>query len=305
MSTTLRKRRKELHGLCCWRGLCMQWCWTIHLLGVQLANTDRTEGSRIMRLAERTYLRRMCLYVAIFFAAASGGLHGQAAFEVSSVKLHDPNELSQPRRIDPAQARFIGHSLLSMIMFAYNVKVHQVERGPDWLGTERYDVIAKLKPGSDLAQVPALLQNLLAERFGLKVSWQTREVGAYAMVVGPSGLSLKRSAPYTPKIVQYSTAGYIVLRGATMDDICDLLAARVFDRPVVNRTEISGSFDLELRILPANLSGGTGIDAADNLAPQDQSIADTFEKFGLKFQKTRASMRYLIIDQIRRKPTSN
>ena len=112
------------------------------------------------------------------------------------------------------------------------------------------------------------------------------------MVVGPSGLSLKRSAPYTPKIVQYSTAGYIVLRGATMDDICDLLAARVFDRPVVNRTDLKGAYDFTQNWSAKDLTGPSLFTAIE-------------EQLGLRLAIEKLPARILIVDNVNRAPTAN
>jgi uncharacterized protein (TIGR03435 family) len=58
--------------------------------------------------------------------------------------------------------------------------------------TERFDVVATLPAGATPAQVPEMLQSLLAERFGLKIHKEKKGFPVYALVVGKSPLKLRR-----------------------------------------------------------------------------------------------------------------
>ena len=70
------------------------------------------------------------------------------------------------RRPGPDRLPFV--SLKNLIERAYSIKSYQVF-GPDWLESERFDVTAKLPEGATQADVPKMLQALLAERFKLTV----------------------------------------------------------------------------------------------------------------------------------------
>lgn len=89
----------------------------------------------------------------------------------------------------------MGYQTLSDIVArAYEVAPFQIV-GPDYLKTEHYDILAKLPAGASEAQVPQMLQGLLAQRFGLKMHRDKKEGQIYALVVSKTGL--KRMKPAT------------------------------------------------------------------------------------------------------------
>ena len=117
--------------------------------------------------------------VCVAFSAAA--LYAQTpaaapAFEVASIKPVDmpgPAQAASGKihvgmKIDAARVDIGLFSLTDLICKAYDVKKFQVS-GPDWLGTQRFDVIAKMPEGATKDQVPQMLQNLLAERFKLEI----------------------------------------------------------------------------------------------------------------------------------------
>jgi len=97
-------------------------------------------------------------------------------------------------KIDAARVDIGSMSLAELIRIAYRVKAYQVS-GPDWMASERFDVLAKLPEGASSAQVPEMLQALLAERFKLTMHRESKEHAVYALVVGRNGPKLKESAP--------------------------------------------------------------------------------------------------------------
>jgi uncharacterized protein (TIGR03435 family) len=126
---------------------------------------------------------------------ASYGLFGQTAppppaFEVASVK---PAASTAGRiMVDAGRISCTSVNLKSVLMRAYDVKRYQIA-GPSWLGSEGYDIIAKVPDGVPEEQIPAMLQALLAERFQMTVHRETREQPVYALVVGKNGPKLKKS----------------------------------------------------------------------------------------------------------------
>lgn len=92
-------------------------------------------------------------------------------FEVASVRPSPaggpPQGVMAGLRIDGAQVRTTFLTLKDYIGMAYRLKLYQIS-GPDWVGTDRFDVAATLPDGSLPAQVPEMMQTLLEERFQLK-----------------------------------------------------------------------------------------------------------------------------------------
>src|SRR5258708_7908061 len=70
--------------------------------------------------------------------------------------------------MDGAQVRVTYLSLKDYLAMAYQVKLYQVS-GPDWLGSERFDIVATLPAGVAPAKIPEMFQALLAERFQVKI----------------------------------------------------------------------------------------------------------------------------------------
>ena len=140
-------------------------------------------------------MNRMKMIVTGIGAAvlAAWRLFGQTApppaFEVASIKPAAPQ---QPGRMmvamggDPGRVNYTNVSLRNVLMRAYDVRSYQIT-GPSWLDTERYDIVAKVPEGVPKEQIPAMLQNLLAERFQMTIHRETKEQSVYALVVGKNG----------------------------------------------------------------------------------------------------------------------
>src|SRR5689334_5896374 len=88
-------------------------------------------------------------------------------FEVASIKPVPPQDpgsrVNVGVKVDGSQVHISWFSLKDYVRAAYQVKVYQVV-GADWMGSERYNIDAKLPEGATREQVPEMLQSLLAER---------------------------------------------------------------------------------------------------------------------------------------------
>ncbi|HYW45484.1 MAG TPA: TIGR03435 family protein [Bryobacteraceae bacterium] len=140
---------------------------------------------------------------------AAGLVFGQApaagpAFEVATIKPAAPlnpamvasGKLHVGVSIDAARVDIGFLSLSDLIRTAYRVKTYQVS-GPDWMATERFDILAKMPEGASKDQVPEMLQALLADRFKLTIHRDSKDQPVYALLVGKNGPRLKESPPDT------------------------------------------------------------------------------------------------------------
>jgi uncharacterized protein (TIGR03435 family) len=126
------------------------------------------------------------------------------AFEVATIKPARPitqqamsGKMHIGEKIDGARVDYGAMTLADLITIAYKVKSFQVS-GPDWIKTERFDILAKLPEGATKDQVPQMLQALLADRFKLTIHRDTKEHALYALVVAKGGPKLKESPPDEP-----------------------------------------------------------------------------------------------------------
>lgn len=117
------------------------------------------------------------------------------SFEVASVKQAAPQDHGRfmvSMSGDPGRVDYKNVSLKQVLARAYGVKQSQIN-GPSWLDSERYDITAKVPDGVPVAQVPAMLQSLLADRFKMAVRKESKEEPVYALIVGKGGPKLKKA----------------------------------------------------------------------------------------------------------------
>jgi uncharacterized protein (TIGR03435 family) len=133
-----------------------------------------------------------------------------ATFEVVTIKpatldmanLAAGMRSGQMPRIGPhisaTRAEYICLSLKDLITLAYKVKPYQIS-GPDWIGTQRFDIVAKLPEGASKDDVPKMLAALLEERFKLVLHRESKVHPVLALVVGKGGPTMNESLePATP-----------------------------------------------------------------------------------------------------------
>jgi uncharacterized protein (TIGR03435 family) len=227
-----------------------------------------------------------------------------ASFEVASVKPNT-SRISNALPLSRANGSYSASNvaLKSVIANAYEVQIFQVEGGPDWLTSERFDIIARGRDGTPDRLRPAMLRTLLAERFKLAAHFDTREQQVYALVLaradGRLGPQLKAAAPVPGQTSGFpgvsAANGSVRINGSrvSMDLFAIMLTSSVFSQRVINRTGLSGDFELELRF--------TTDSSPTAAAPEFPSVFTAVqEQLGLKLQSERGPVPVLMIDNIQR-----
>ena len=88
-----------------------------------------------------------------------------------------------------------------------------------------------------------MLRALLEERFNLKLHTETKELTVYALVVGRNGPKLRQVEAGPGHVVEGRS--HLSAQKTTMRQLAETLS-QVMDRPVLDMTELSGSFDFTL-----------------------------------------------------------
>jgi uncharacterized protein (TIGR03435 family) len=104
--------------------------------------------------------------------------------------------------VDGSRATYTYMSLKQLIANAYKLRVYQIN-GPDWLLTDRFDIVARLPDGASKDDAPDMLRALLEDRFKLAAHRDTQERPVLALVVGKGGPKLKPSTE-TPEPIDES-----------------------------------------------------------------------------------------------------
>src|SRR3954466_6536078 len=91
------------------------------------------------------------------------------AFEVASVKPNKSGGGGSSIRFSKGQISMENVSLKKLTLWAYGIPDDReyALAGPDWLTTERFDVLAKFPADTDGATARLMTQALLADRFHL------------------------------------------------------------------------------------------------------------------------------------------
>lgn len=197
----------------------------------------------------------------------------------------------------PERITFTFTSLKSLIQVAYDVRPYQVE-GPAWLQSATFDVVANVPAGATRAQANLMLQNLLADRFQLKLHRSTREVPVYALVVANNGPKLKVSVddPDAPQ-----PRGTIWSGGRKRFEFDRWTTARFartlesdVDRPVIDMTGLEGIYDIRLEFAEIKSAFGS----PDPHAPE--LFTALTEQLGLRLESRRGPVDVLVIDSVER-----
>ena len=202
-----------------------------------------------------------------------------------------------------------GTTFVDVFKYAYSVHPDQVVGGPEWLRTQKFDILAdpetEKRPSSD--QMKAMVQQLLVERFHLVMHQEQKTLSVYALVKTADTPKLTKSAsdPSGIPVVGYLPKGELGVGNATMANFATFLQRFVLDRPAVDQTGIAGHFDFVLRWTPDNSSAGGKPDdlQQDATAPPGLFTAIK-EQLGLKLQPAKAPVEVFVIDRAER-PVEN
>lgn len=256
----------------------------------------------------------------LLLGALAAVLHGQTQpeFEVASIRLASSDVIRETRTptldVPPGTVlRFNNLRTRDLIMLAYNVGGRQLS-GPEWLlgdpldptAVERFDVMAKIPDNATKEQIPLMLQNLLAERFKLKLHNEPRSIQAFALEIGKAGHKLKEApegdnrepgcarSMYGP---EGTTATCQNMTTAQFAQQLQSLAPAYFrDGPVIDKTGLAKTYDYQLtwKTLQELNAGDTG-----------PTMFEAVEKLGLTLNKRRETVDIFVIDRCEKLPTEN
>ena len=238
--------------------------------------------------------------------------------------------------------RSIGLPMAGIFQWAYALpnqpgllRGDQIEGDPGWLTGELYDVVAKVdqadladwqKPAMRQTMLRAMLRDILAERCKVVVHYGNKKAPVYDLVIAKGG----------PKFQQAETVGSAELRrkhpdggmmrgsgtmvvqsqngeqfyAISMAILANTILASVADRPVVDKTGLTGYYDLALpssalrRPPPPPPPGASQPQDAPSPPLEDESIFAALEALGLRLEPAKGQVETLVIDRVER-PSAN
>jgi uncharacterized protein (TIGR03435 family) len=222
-----------------------------------------------------------------------------------------------------------------LIGSAYNIPMSfleaQIVGGPKWIDTDSYEIRGKIEQNMKAAmdkmpreqrqrQMQLMEQSLLADRFKLKVHFETRELPEWALVIakGSPKLTPVKALPEDTVNSPISSPGWqlgdfkkgmlflpkghgteMTARSVTLDELVHEVVIvsdpALGGRVVVNQTGLSGTYDFTLRFGVEQPTTTGGEDVADDAPPLLTAVQ---QQLGLKLVPTKGPVEVLVIDSI-------
>jgi uncharacterized protein (TIGR03435 family) len=206
---------------------------------------------------------------------------------------------------DPGRITYQNTTLTPVLMRAYQVKRRQIA-GPVWLDNERYDIVATIASDTPKEQIPAMLENLLVERFKMIVHIENRQEKTYALVVGKNGPRLKESTDPDLKnrSVDFDTHGHINFANYTLVDFAEFLT-NALDRSVLDMTGLQGHYDISTEMDLAALKMGPPSAPGQEAVEPLPSVFTAIEELGLKLESRDGVVKHVVIDKAEKIPVEN
>ncbi|HUK30873.1 MAG TPA: M56 and DUF3738 domain-containing protein [Candidatus Acidoferrum sp.] len=258
-------------------------------------------------------------------------------FEVASIKPTKPGQVGMSMDslgTGTVTDTFIATNipLIAYIREAYGMSFGaedgRVLGAPAWVNSERYDIEAKidrsvvdslnkLNPRERTIEMQQMLQKLLANRFGLAVHRETRDLSVYSLVVAKNGPKLQEAKPEDSArsgMGLRGRGGPLVGRAVPMPVLAEQLSALV-NRIVLDKTGLTGKYNFTMQWTPDEGQGPNYIKDAGSTAngqpgpgAQDPSGPSIFtalqDQLGLKLESGKGPIEVIVIDHVER-PSGN
>ena len=270
-------------------------------------------------------MRVVGFFLAVFAATQS---QTAPAFDVASIRgnrdVSDRPTLVRTVLQPGGRVSMRNQSLRDMILAAYGVKETALIGGPGWVGSTGFDLDARGAADMTAETARAMLRTLLTDRFSPAVHREQRDLPIYVLTMaarnGQPGPQVRPAAAQCaaparpkgmppgpppsklppqpvplgavgtpPRCPSLFIPGHFSGRAVSMDVLAGELAD-LGDRPVMNRTGLTGEFDLDLTYAP-DLSAAPQAAALPGLATALQ------DQLGLKLEAARGPVEVLVIDR--------
>jgi uncharacterized protein (TIGR03435 family) len=155
-----------------------------------------------------------------------------------------------------------------LIGMAYELPDYRLSGGPAWIASTGYDVETKPASAVDAKTARLMLQNLLAERFSLKVLREDATVNGFSLVVDKGGSKLK---PSEAQGIGFRFMGPDKIQGPGDMRMLVWTLRGLLQAPVEDHTGIAGKYDIDLKWTPDSAAGSAGEPSVSILPPSGRN----------------------------------
>ena len=165
----------------------------------------------------------------IIVSVALGQQPAAPAFEATSIKLNNSGRLGGGLNLSHARIKFVNSTLKFCMQIAWDVKDFQISGGAGWNESEHYDIEAVATKPFEQDEYRAMIQTMLADRFGLVIHHAVEDRSGYALVVNRNGPKLPPPEEDSSVLFSRTASGDRTLqaKSATMKQLASGLSFRV------------------------------------------------------------------------------
>ncbi len=272
----------------------------------------------------------MKLPAALLFCAAAFAQSGEKPrFEIASIKPAAGGQGMFIRMNPGGRLSVSNMPLKELIVLAYRIMPFQISGGPPWIESARFDIEAKPEVAPKQGDIQPMLQALLAERFNFVLRRESREMPVYALVLARKDgkLGPKLTEPQTGSCFERDPTKDIAEQAKSgarpcgmmrmglgeftgssipLDNLCATLS-RMLERTVINKTGLTGKYDVALEFAPdeariASLPPDAPRPQIDWNGPTIFTAIQ--EQLGLKLEPQKGPVEVFVVERAE-KPTEN
>lgn len=236
------------------------------------------------------------------------------SFEVATVKRSAPDSDAFMQAHPGGRLEISRATLRTLTAFAYRLQSFEISGGPAWVRSEYFSIAAKTaetRPSED--RLLLMTRSLLAERFSLRLHFETKVTPVYFLVGGKSGkrastglqvtnaescVRIENADPPNPNACGSVGMGlnHLEAREISMARLAEVLS-RALDRQVIDQTGRREKVNVSLRWTPDEHDAAVASTDAIPLQPDTPSIFTALqEQLGLKLKPGKAPVKLLVID---------
>lgn len=230
------------------------------------------------------------------------------SFEVATIKPSPPGIKGYGFHLNGERLLAVNVTVFDMVKWSYNVHGKQVQGLPEWAMQQRWNIEGRADlPGvPNKPQAQGMVRKLLAERFQLTMHTEKKQLSVYMLELLKGPLKFTKSTDTRPiPNLGFTEPGVMVAYNATMRELANLMQERLLDRPVVDKTCLSGRYDLGVDFQPDSPEfNGIWAQAPGVLLPRSDLFTAMQEQLGLKLTAGKDDVEILVVDKLE-KPSEN
>ena len=236
----------------------------------------------------------------ILTASAQNGAT-QLRYEIASVRPSDPTVDDGSVQPLPNGVGYnaLGVTVRDMLSVMYRIPQRQFTGGPDWVYSKRFDVMGRADHTYSIDELHAMFENLLADRFNLKLQFVQEPGSVYMLRVAKSGLKMTAVDAGTDRHSPIlGTDEGVTGDRVPLNYLCWWLGQNLQSdqRPVVDGTGLTGTYNFKLRFRPP--SGPSAEDNGTDTEDLPSIFQALHDQLGLELTPEKGTVTKVVIEHI-------